>query len=184
MTASGFRLTAPLAGFADDCRGVAAVEFALLLPMMLGILLGSVSVSQGIATDRKVAITAHAIADISSQYTSINNAEMTNILNASSAIIAPYSVTNLQAVVSEISVNAQGQASVVWSDALNGTARPTGQAVTIPSALAIANSYLILGEVTYNYDPTFGYAATEALTLSDQIYVRPRQSTSVTRTSS
>jgi Flp pilus assembly protein TadG len=184
MTASAFRLPAPLARFADDCRGVSAVEFALLLPMMLAVLFGSVSVSRGIATDRKVALTAHAIADISSQYTSINNAEMTNILNASSAIIAPYPVTNLQAVVSELSINAQGQASVVWSDALNGTARATGETVTIPAALAVANSYLILGEVTYNYDPTFGYAATKALTLSDQIYMRPRQSTSVTRSSS
>ena len=91
-----------------DCRGVSAVEFALLLPVMLTLYLGSVEASQGIATDRKVELTAHALADLSSQYTAINNADMSNILNAGSAIIAPYSAANLKEVVSEISINAQG----------------------------------------------------------------------------
>ena len=67
--------------------------------------------------------------------------------------------------MSELSINAQGQATVVWSDTLNGTARTVGQVVTIPTALAVANSYLILGEVQYSYNPTFGYVLTNTLTL-------------------
>ena len=101
---------------------MSAVEFALLLPVMMTLYLGSVEASQGIATNRKVTLTAHALADLASQYTDITNADMSNILAAGSAIIAPYSASNLQEVVSELSINAQGQASVVWSDTLNGTA--------------------------------------------------------------
>jgi Flp pilus assembly protein TadG len=163
---------------------VSAVEFALLLPVMVTLYLGSVETSQGIAIDRKVTLTARALADLSSQYTDITNADMSNILNASSDIIAPYAVANLQATVSELSVNAQGTATVVWSDTLNGTALTVGQTVTIPSTLAVPNTYLMLGQAQYNYTPTLGYVVTGTLTLKDQIYMRPRQSTAIARTAS
>jgi len=177
-------LTRRFAQFVDDCRGVSAVEFAVLMPVMMTLLLGSVEATQEIATSRKVTITTHALADLSSQFTAITNADMSNILSAASAIIAPYNVAGLQAVVSELSVNAQGQASVVWSDTLNGTARTVGTIVSIPASLAVPNSYLVFAEVQYAYNPTYGYAVTGTLTLQDQIYMRPRQSTSIARTAS
>jgi len=182
-TAFGVRLTR-LARFVHDRRGVSALEFAMLLPLMMTLYLGSVETSQGIAASRKVTLTAHTLADLSSQYTDITNADMSNILNAASAIMAPYPVAGLQAVMSELSINAQGQASVVWSDTLNGTPRSVGQVVNVPSALAVPNTYLVLSEVQYGYDPTYGYVLTGTLTLSDQMYMRPRQSTSIARTAS
>ena len=117
------------ARFIGDRRGVSAVEFAVLLPVMVTLYLGSVEASQGIAADRKVELTAHALADLTSQYTNITNTDMSNILNAGSAIIAPYAAGNLHEVVSEIAIDAQGMATVVWSDTLNGTALTVGQTV-------------------------------------------------------
>ena len=52
--------------FAGDRRGVSAVEFALLLPMMMTLYLGSVEASQGIAANRKVTLATHALADLAS----------------------------------------------------------------------------------------------------------------------
>jgi len=170
--------------FAGDCRGISAVEFAMLFPVMLTLFLGSVEASQGIATDRKVELIAHALADLSSQYTAITNADMTNILNAGSAIIAPYATAGLNEVVSEISIDAQGNASVVWSDTLDGTALTVGQTVTVPSSLAVPNTYLVLAQVQYSYNPTYGYVMTGTLTLSDQSFMSPRESASIARTAS
>ncbi len=184
MAAGTVLLIRRLARFVRDRGAVTSVEFAILLPLMVGLYLGSAEVSQGIAVKRKVTLTAHAVADLSTQYTAINNAQMTNILNAASAIIAPYAAANLQTTVSEISINAQGQATVVWSDTLNGTALTVGQSVTVPSALAVPNTYLILGQAQYAYNPTFGYVLTNTLTLSDQIFLLPRQSASIARTPS
>jgi Flp pilus assembly protein TadG len=184
MTALALRLAHRLCRFGRDRRGVSAVEFALLLPVMVALYLGSVEVSQGIATDRKVTLTAHALADLSTQFTNIADSDMANILNASSAIMAPYAVANLQAVVSQLAIDNNGNATVSWSDATSdGAARTPGSAVTVPSALATPNSYLILGEARYNYNPTFGYVLTGALTLKDQIYMQPRQSVCVQRNS-
>jgi Flp pilus assembly protein TadG len=165
-----------------DCRGVTAVEFALMLPLMLTLFLGSVETSQGVATQRKVSLTVHALADVATQYTDITNADMTNILNAGAAIIAPYPAQQLTEVISELSINAQGQASVVWSDTLGGTARTAGQVVNIPTALAVPNTYLIMAETQFSYTPSYGYVLTGTITLTDQSYMLPRQSTSIART--
>lgn len=183
--ACAVRLLASLARFGRDCRGVSALEFSILAPVLLALYLGSNEVTQGITIKRKVELTAHALADLTSQQTSINNADMTNIFNAASAIIAPYNAANLTAVVSEISIDANGQGTVVWSSATsNGTALSAGQSVTLPPSLATPNSYLILGQAAYSYNPTYGYVLTNTLTLSDQIFMLPRQTNSVTRVNS
>jgi Flp pilus assembly protein TadG len=178
------RLDRLLRRYGADRRGIAAVEFAMLLPMMLTLYLGSVEVSTGVAINRKVTLTTRALADLTSQYTDVTNADMSNILNASSDIVAPYPVSGLSAVVSELSIDANGNTTVVWSDTLNGTARSVGAAVTIPASLVVPNTYLILAEVSYSYNPSFGYVLTHTMTLNDHIYMRPRQSTSIQRTAS
>jgi Flp pilus assembly protein TadG len=173
-----------IADFLGDRRGLSAVEFALLLPLMLTLYLGTVEVSNGVAADRKVAITARTVADLASRMTTIHNADMTNILNASSAVIAPYAVSNLVVTVSEVSMDAQGKATVTWSDSLNGTAHTVGLVMTVPASLAVPNTSLILGEVQYNYDPTFGYVLTGTMTFKSQMYMAPRLQSTVTRVNS
>jgi Flp pilus assembly protein TadG len=167
-----------------DERGVSAVEFAMLVPLMLSLYLGAVEVSQGIGADRKVTLTARTVADLVSQVSSINNNDMTNSLNAASAVMAPFPSGKLKVVVSSVSIDAQGKATIAWSDTLNGTARSKGSTVTLPSALAIPNSSLIWSEVQFSYTPVIGYVVTGTLNLKDQIYMRPRVSDSVARTTS
>ena len=69
-----------------DDRGVSAVEFALLAPLMVALYLGCAEISDGIGADRKVSLAASTLANLASQVTSISTTEMTNILNASAAI--------------------------------------------------------------------------------------------------
>ena len=170
-----------LGGLAGDERGVSAVEFAMLLPLMLTLYLGAVEVSQGISADRKVTVTARTICDLVSQVSSIGNTDMTNALNAASAVMAPFPVGNLKVTVSSVKIDAAGKATIDWSDTLNGTARAKGSTVTLPTALNTANSSLIWSEVQYTYKPVIGYVVSGTLTLKDQIYMRPRLSDSVVR---
>ena len=165
----------------DDHRGVAAVEFAIVLPFMLTLYIGGVELGDGMMIQLKVTDTAHSVADLTSQQTtSVTSATMSGILGASSATIAPYSASNLVVTVSEVSTDSGGAATVAWSQSLNGTARPVGQAMTLPSSLAgQANISLILGEVSYAYTPNLGYTISGTVTLADSYYLFPRNSTAI-----
>jgi Flp pilus assembly protein TadG len=174
-------LVSRLRDFAQGQGGMAAVEFAVILPFMLVAYLGGVEIGDGVAINRKVAITTRAVADLATRNTSINNAASATILGAAATIIQPYAPGPLAVTVSQVSVDGQGNATISWSDTLNGTAHAVGTAVTLPGTLAIPNAYYIWGEVHYAYTPTLGYVMTGTYNLSDQIFMSPRQSASITR---
>lgn len=160
-----------------DCSGVAAVEFAVIVPMMLVMFFGTVEVSSGVAVDRKVTLVARALADLTSQSITVADSDMTNFFAASYAILTPYSSTPTKATISELYVDPTTlQARVQWS---KGSApRATSSIVNIPTTLATGGTYLIFSEVSYLYTPTIGYVM-GSVTLSDVAYTRPRQSTCV-----
>jgi len=170
--------------FVRDRRGISAVEFAAVLPFVLVAYLGSVEVGNGIDTKLRVSLIARTLADLATQYISIRNADMSGIMSASSAVVAPYSAAPLVITLSEVTTDANGNATVTWSDSLNGTARPVGQSVTLPTQLQTANISLIWAEVSYAYKPNTGYVLTGTLTLSDQVFMYPRLVNSVTRVNS
>ena len=166
------RMRKLLARFGGDRRGVSAVEFALLAPLMITLYVGCAEVSDGVGADRKVSLTAAALANLSAQVTTISTSDMTNILDATSAIISPYSTSQLKITLSCINIDANKNATVKWSVTRGGTAH--SGSITIPSALAVANSQLLFGEASYQYRPTVGYTVTGTLNLSDRMYMSPR----------
>jgi Flp pilus assembly protein TadG len=176
------RARGPVRRLLRDKRGVSAVEFAMLLPLMVTLYLGCVETSTGIAIDRKVTLVARSLGDLAAQATAITNDDMTNILNASAAVVQPYPDSKLKITVSSVVIDVAGIAKVAWSDAKNGTARAVGETVTLPSALNTPSSSLIWAEAQYTYTPTIGYMITGSLNLTDRIYMRPRLSDTVTRT--
>ena len=157
---------------ARDRRGVSAVEFALLAPMMIALLIGTAEVSQGVGADRKVSLVTAALANLTAQVSTISSTDMTNILDASSAIISPYSATLLSMTVTCLKIDANKNVSVKWSVTRGGNVN--SGTMTIPTALAVANSQLIFSQVSYAYTPGLGGRITGTLTLSDQMYMSPR----------
>jgi Flp pilus assembly protein TadG len=160
--------------FARNQRGVSAVEFALLAPLMIGLYLGSVEISDGIGIDRKVTLTAGAIANLTAQVSTISSSDMTDIMKAGTAIIQPYSTSPLKITVSCINIDGSKNAKVKWSETSNGTKRAVGSSVTLPAALSVANTQLLFSEVKYSYKPIVGYVITGTLALSENMYMSPR----------
>lgn len=178
------RTRAPALRMIRDSSGIAAVEFAMILPIMLVLLFGTVEFSSGVEVDRKVNLAAHTLSDLTSQSptTGVTDTELGFFFSAGATILQPYSGTPLKEVISELYVDPNtGNAYVQWSKAFQGGAqRPTGSTVTIPPALAVKGTYLIFSEVSYLYQPTIGYVMSSAgVTLSASAYTRPRQAACV-----
>lgn len=172
------------AGIADR-RGVSAVEFALILPVMFTLLFAGIETTTGLQIDRKVTNTARTLSDLSSQAASISNAEMTNILNAAADVLSPFQVSNAKIVVTGIQTDILGISRVTWSDAQNTTARAVGSVMSIPTQLKPligTTGFLVLAEVKYTYRPDFAYLISGSIEISDKLYTRPRIGDTVSRT--
>jgi Flp pilus assembly protein TadG len=165
--------------FATDRNGVAAIEFAMIVPIMLVMFFGTVELSSGVAVDRKVNLMARTLSDLTSQNQSVTDVQLTNFFNASNSILTPYSSTPTKSTITELFVDPTTlKARVQWSK--GSSPRSTSSVVGIPTALAIAGSYLIMGEVSYLYVPAVGYVMSKSgITLTSTAYTRPRQSSCV-----
>ena len=95
-------------------------------------------------------------------------------------MLTPYSPTPVQATISELYIDPTTlKARVQWS--YGSAVRSTSSVVGIPTALAVPDSYLIMGEVSYLYVPTVGYVMSKTgITLTSTAYTRPRQTKCVT----
>jgi Flp pilus assembly protein TadG len=176
---------------ARDRNGLAATEFAIIVPMMLVMFFGTVEFSSAVAVDRKVTLIARTLSDLTSQAVlSVDDTYLQNVFTASIAIVSPYGPTPTKAQITEIYVDSNKVARVQWSRAATiGTAATqatlavsthnAGDVLTIPTQLQVAKTYLIFSEVSYSYKPTIGYVMKNSVTLSDVAYTRPRQSTCV-----
>jgi len=163
-----------------DRNAVAAVEFALAVPLMLLIYFGIVEFAQAITVDRLVGLTAETVTNLVTQYTTISaSTQMPDILDASTQVLAPYSSSQASVVVSCITIDSNGKATVAWSQAKNGTALTTGQAFTVPAALDIPNTTVVFGEATYAFKPAIDELKLGTLNLYSSVYMVPRDSTTI-----
>src|SRR3977135_2540944 len=98
-----FRLWRRAADMRADRSGIAATEFAMIVPMMLVLFFGTVEFSSGVAVDRKVTLIARTLADLTSQSSTqkVNDAYLQNVFTASISIVTPYLPTPVKATISE-----------------------------------------------------------------------------------
>jgi Flp pilus assembly protein TadG len=170
------KLTSTYRRFVDSTRAVAAIEFAMIMPVLAVLFLGSFDGGRAIAIYMKVRSATYSLDAITNQYTTVQSSDMTTIMGAITQMLAPYSSTPAKITITQIKINAAKTASVSWSVSQGGTAHTAGAAITIPSALDIASTYLIFAEVSYKYTPMYGYFSAGALNLSDNLYATPRSS--------
>lgn len=172
----------------DDTRGVSAVEFAMIIPLMFLMFFGMLDVSSGFAIDRKVSQIAQGMADLASRYTTLAETDVSNFFIIGDAMLTPYDATQLKASISQVYIDPSTKtAKVVWTrgDYPN---RKVKDVISVPTNLILKdangaflpNQYLILGEANYSYVPTIGWVVPKAgITLSDSMYTRPRQTSCV-----
>jgi Flp pilus assembly protein TadG len=170
----------PVRRLARDVKGVAALEFALVVPIVIVVYAAGFEIAQASTVFRKLTDTTVQLANVTSQYSSVMTSDVNTIMGASSEIMAPYATTPLTIVVTEVQTDASSKATVVWSVPYQGgKALAKGSTVALPTNFASASSYYVLVQTTYAYSPTIGVGFVNAIPMTDQIVMVPRQSTSI-----
>ena len=157
--------------------GLAAVEFAFVLPVMLSFFMGLIEVSQALACRANVTNLASTGADLIAQESSVTGADMTNVFNALSAMLFPYSTTGAHITITSIvDNNTSTTGKVAWSCTQGGTARAVNSIVTIPTGLITAGGggSVILTEVSYSYSSAISTYFVGNVTMTNSFYAKPR----------
>jgi Flp pilus assembly protein TadG len=173
------RLT--LARLARDSRGVAAVEFALLLPIMALLYFGVVELTQGVMTQQRAAHVASTIGDLVSQSSNVTSDQVTDIFSVGNTVMYPYPTTTLEMRVSSLTSDSKGVVKVMWSQGSGGLTKLTAGSVVsgLPTNVIAPGESVVMAESQYTYTSVLGKIMPSPVVFSQKYYLHPRVSTAV-----
>lgn len=182
--------------FARGRDGVAALEFALIVPLLLMLYFVTMEVAQAIEANKKVGRVGSMVGDLVTQQQAMSKAELEGIMRIGEAMLQPYnrSQPNIEVTAIEVTDESTPKVQVVWSRRLvNGSfsAGPAaGTPITIPPALRIKGSFLVQARSTLSYEPVITWAASakttlglasafDGISMAETYYLRPRMSMTI-----
>lgn len=184
MPGAGGRFLNTLRAFCRRETGVAAVEFALVVPLMLSVYLGCTEAAALLTADRKVQSVAGAVGDLVARSNkTISQGQLEDYFLAATSIMAPYDASTLIQTITAVSVSDTNEATVLWStryengDLFNTVAgHIKGDPYDLPAEMAAiaTGQTVIAAEVEYGYRPLLGIVFKEALDLNRSALFMPR----------
>jgi Flp pilus assembly protein TadG len=149
-----------------DRRGIAAVEFAIIVPLLLAMYFVTLEAGQGLETNKKLGRVASIVADLVTQESAVVQDDLNAILQIGSAILQPYGRSKPSIYITGIQLNGDNppKATIKWRRSLingaTGKVDPSPEPV-MPSSLKIANSFLVRVYVALDYKPVIAWSATD-----------------------
>jgi Flp pilus assembly protein TadG len=167
--------------FLAEREGVAAVEFALILPFLIFLWMGSVELSQVLAVDRRISTIAGSLSDLVARTEDeLPIGTLNDYFTAAEQLIIPYESGELTQIVTCVYVDEDGDTEVMWSYGYNGgTAHTVGAAYELPDELTgiATDTYVIVAEAGYSYTPLLGYVFDTPFSLYKEFFNLPRYGT-------
>lgn len=163
--------------FLRSRSGIAAVEFAFVVPIMLCMFIGTVELSQAITVDRRVTQVASSTADLVARQRSVTLTTLNGYMQIIDQLMTPYSATPLKLTVANVfTTTAQPtQPKVCWLYHRNNTSSQgantgiskggnytsaTGGALPTGVLDATGGTSVIVVEVSYLYQPVLLFNST------------------------
>ncbi len=164
--------------FRANENGVVAVEFALILPILLLLYLGAVETSRAVTFNKKMVNAAADMGDLVARVKgSISENELDDYFAAARITMSPLSADNLKQVVSSVYIDENGDTSVIWSRGYNGgQAHAEGSAYEIPDDIAgiAEDGYIIVSKASLTYQPITNFIFTNGFTFEKEFFLLPR----------
>lgn len=157
--------------------GIAAVEFALILPILLVLWIGGVEVTGALSVDRRINNLGSSIGDLAARSESpISASEVDDIFSIAASAMFPYAASDASMRLTAVWVDSNRVPRVSWSRALGAeAAHPVGAETNLlPESLRLPETQVIMSEVFFGYRPAVGYVITGDLKLEDRMFFVPR----------
>jgi Flp pilus assembly protein TadG len=156
-----------------DERGVSAIEFAMLAPVLILFYMGMTEFCQGFMAQKRMGHVSAMVADLVAQEETVTPAAVDDIFDIGGLIMKPFPTTTLHQRVSSVT-RISGVAKVDWSRGEGMPARAKGSTITLPADLVANGESVVVAEVTYDYDSAADYLMPGLTRFSHIYYLRPR----------
>jgi len=176
------RLNNSVAKLRQNEDGLAAIEFAILAPIMISMYFGLAEVASAIAVDRSISHATNVAGDLTSQVANIDDADLEDLLTATLRIMDVDATSKVSISLESWSRDAAGNNTLVGSATMNGGAAslPAFNVATVDSTLLNDTAGVVVARVAYLYSPLkLQYMKTD-FTMSDTCILKPRRSSEVT----
>ena len=192
----------------NDRSGVAALEFALILPFMLLMYFGTAELTKGILVNRKLTLAARSVSDLLAQSAaSINDTTATQIFSAGSAMMGT-DATGLKMTLSSIKFSLKNgsttiyDAKTAWSVTMSGNplrpctvlTKDTSSTMdpdvnTVPAGFYTGPGSIVVADITYSYPSPFNintsfYKSPATLVFTRAYFNTPRNTNTIGYTGS
>jgi Flp pilus assembly protein TadG len=160
--------------FGASEKGIAAVEFAILAPMMIFLLFGSVELIEVLNTNKRAQNAAASLADVVARDTEVSTAEINALWSAIDVLMFPDDGATMEMRVTSIRIVDAATARVVWSEGRGMTARTANSVVTLPAGMMRPGTSVIMAESSYPYESPLGFVIDGTMDLEHVAYRRSR----------
>ncbi|WP_354415830.1 TadE/TadG family type IV pilus assembly protein [Mesorhizobium shonense] len=182
--------------FCRDRQGVAAIEFAFIVPVLFIMYFITMEASQAIETSKKVSRIGSMVADLVTQQTTVKKADLDAIMKIGTSTLQPYNRSTPSIIITGIQITdeASPQVKVAWSRKLVGTTYSADalkdSITTVPATLNIRNTFLVRVESDLGYEAMITWSASGSkaagltsvfnkIPMGETYYLRPRRGPTV-----
>ncbi|MBL8905368.1 MAG: pilus assembly protein [Rhizobiales bacterium] len=165
--------------FARAEQGIAAIEMALIFPVMLLLYFGLVDITNLLSANRRVTLAASTLGDLVTQQSeTIKKADLNGIYAALAPIMDPFPSNNVKIQI--FGYKKSGSSAVLsWSNSKNGSCGSAPSTAGLANLMTDGND-LVISRVCVDYPPITGRViGSDPVTLQDEVILRPRQSNSL-----
>jgi Flp pilus assembly protein TadG len=169
-------------------RGVSAVEFALIAPIMVLMLFGATEASLLVTVDRKTTLAASTLGDLAAQTDLVSCAELSQISAVTRQVFEPYSGADASLVVASLKLDG-GVPKVEWSKFVQTISGVTtcndvpgthslkvGNSVMIDAAMFATGGGIVVGDVEKVHTSVGTSFLPNNIKMHERFYLRPRKS--------
>lgn len=175
--------------FKEDESGIAAMEFAIIAPIIIGVYLGLAELSMVLDIKRSISHSASVAADLATQVTKLEEADTADMISASLQVAnisdtASY-VLHMESFERDASGNVVSLGEVYYNEG-GKSALPDVDVASLNTDMLDQNSGLVVARVAFKYTP-MGFKKTtpgregdailgSSISLNETFLLKPRRS--------
>ncbi len=160
-------------------HGMAAVEMAMVFPIMLVLFVGVIDVGNAILANQKTIRASQVVADLLARENLASDADISEAIEAGRLALEPLNLASFGVDIISIRFDEDEASEIVWRETVNMT--PVSNPLSDVSALEDSNEGVLMVAVQYDFEPMFAGFVIDTVEMQEVAFSRGRSSPVIAR---